>query len=308
MINKIIIDTDPGCDDMLALLLMCAAPSIEICAVTTVAGNSTLQNVTNNAQYILRLAGRLDIPLCSGAEAPLTRKPISATVHGPSGLGDITVSETAPLNGKAVNKIIDTVRQNPGEISLLILGPQTNIATAIRRDPETMRKVKEFIIMGGAFKVPGNQNMVGEFNISVDPEAAAIVAEFPVKKTYIPLDICNQVQVPLSEFARINNPRIRKAVVSALVPYIRNIRRSELKTRGALMYDVLAGYYLLKPELCSVSGEALYIETMGEYTYGMTLLDKRPTKKKQLPNANIVTNIPEKQFIDDYFSILGEYS
>ena len=303
--KKIIIDTDPGHDDALAILLMCAAPNIEICAITTVAGNSTIQNVTNNAKHILNLAGQPDIPLFSGAEKPMIRAQVVANVHGESGLDGAAVTERVRLDGKAVDEMLRIVRENPGEITLLILGPQTNIATAILRDPDTMRQVYELVIMGGAFAVPGNKNRVAEFNICVDPEAAAIVADFPVKKTYIPLDVCNEIQVPIEEFGRIQNAAIRRELQSALAPYVANIQRSELATRGALMYDALAAYFVIKPEACDVRSEAIVIETKGEFTYGMTLIDKRPLSKKEPDNARIVTSISEQQFIDDYFTILN---
>lgn len=304
-VRKVIIDTDPGCDDMLAILLMCAASSIDISAVTTVAGNSTLQNVTNNAHYILNLAGRPDIPLYSGADRPLQREPTLAKVHGTSGLGDIEVTEKIALDNTAVDNLLRLVRTNPNEISLLILGPQTNIAQAIIREPSTMQLMKEFVIMGGAFDVPGNTNRVAEFNMSVDPEAAAIVADFPVRKTYVPLDICNQIQVPIAEFQQIRDISLQTSLTSMLAPYIRNLQESELKTRGALMYDALAAYYLLKPEVCTVREEAFVVETAGTHTYGMTLIDKRPFSPKRPPNATIVTSIPQQQFIEDFFNLLN---
>lgn len=303
--KKIIIDTDPGVDDMLAMLLMCAARDIEICAVTTVAGNATIQNVTNNAKHILRLAGQPAVPLFSGAAKPLVREQVVATVHGDTGLGGITVTEEARLDGGAVDEIVRIVRENPGEVTLLILGPQTNIALAIQRNPDVMRQVRELVIMGGAFTVPGNKNRVAEFNICVDPDAAAIVAGFPVKKTYVPLDVCNSVQVPIEEFGRINNAVIRDELQSILTPYIASIQSTELSTRGALMYDALAAYYVIRPEVCEVRSEAIAVETKGEFTYGMTLIDTRPFSKKEPDNARIVTSISEQQFIDDYFAILN---
>lgn len=306
--KKIIIDTDPGHDDMMAMLLMLASPGIDVLAVTTVAGNSSIQNVTNNARFILDIANRSDVPLFSGAGQPLEREQVLAVVHGESGLDGVDISKQVQLDGLAVDKIIELVRENPDEISLLILGPETNIAQAIRKDPESMKLAREVVIMGGAFEVPGNKNRVAEFNICVDPEAAAIVADFPVRKAYVPLDICNKIQVPIEEFERIENSAIRKELLSALKPYIRNIQQSELATRGALMYDALAAYYLLKPDECETEDVAMVVETKGEYTYGMTLIDRRPISKKDINNATIVTNIPEGQFIEDYFMVINSAS
>ena len=303
--KKIIIDADPGHDDMLAMLLMLAAPSVNVLAVTTVAGNSTIQNVTNNARFILDLADDSGTPLYSGATAPLVREQTLAVVHGESGLDGASVQKQVQLDGLAVEKIIELVRRNPNEISLLILGPQTNIAQAIQEDPQTMKLVREFVIMGGAFDVPGNKNRVAEFNICVDPEAAAIVADFEVPKVYIPLDVCNDIQIPLEAFERINNDVIRKELLSALQPFIENIQVDDMETRGALVYDALAAYYLIKPKVCETRDDALVVETRGEYTFGMTLVDKRPISKKNSNNATIVTKIPEQQFVDDFFAVLN---
>lgn len=304
--RKIIIDTDPGCDDMLAILLMCAAPSIDICAVTTVAGNQSLQKVTNNAQYILKLAKNPALPLCSGADMPLVQKSIRATVHGKTGLGDVEVTEVAYLNGKAIDTILSIVEKNPGEVSLLILGPQTNIAKAILKNPEIMKMAKEFVIMGGAFNVPGNQTEVAEFNIYADPEAAAIVARFPAKKTYIPLDICNQIQVPISDFSRINDRTLRNVVTAALRPYTQNIQRTELKTKGALMYDVLAAYCLLKPDLCKAINGRVFIETDEASKYGQTTFEECSISENELNNGSVVFSIPQLQFLDDFFATLNQ--
>lgn len=303
--KKIIIDTDPGHDDMLAMLLMLAAPSIDVLAVTTVAGNSTIQNVTNNARFILDLAGAPDMPLFSGAGTPLVREQVLAVVHGESGLDGAEVPGQVELDDRAVDMIVELIRGNPNEVSLLILGPQTNIAKAIQRDPEAMKLVREFVIMGGAFDVPGNKNRVAEFNICVDPEAAAIVAAFPVPKVYIPLDICNDIQVPIEEFKRVNSASVRSTLLSTLAPYIKNIQQDELPTEGALMYDALAAYYLLRPDSCQTKDEAIVVETRGEYTFGMTLIDKRPFSKKEPVNARIVTGIPKQKFIDDFFETLN---
>lgn len=292
--KNIIIDTDPGCDDMLALLLMCATPDVEVLAVTTVAGNVSLQKTTNNARFILNLAGCEDVPVYSGAKEPLRRKLETASVHGVSGLGGVNVSENTPLNGLAVDEIIRLVRDNPDEITLLILGPETNIANAILQNSETMKRVKEFVIMGGAFDVPGNHNGA-EFNLGVDLEAAAIVANFPVLKTYVPLDLCNDIQVPLAEFERIKSDAVRSAIITALTPYIRNIQNNELPTKGALMYDVLAAYYIACGDECEVEVVGVRVDS----AIGKTLKDEKGK------NTKIATNADEEVFVDFFIDSLS---
>lgn len=307
MKSRVIIDTDPGHDDALALLLMMASPDAAIEAITTVAGNSTIQNVTNNAYFVRRLAGREDIPIYSGASRPLVREPVLAVVHGESGLDGAVVNHEAELDGRAVEKIIEIVGDSPGEVSLLVLGPQTNIARAIKKAPEVMRRVKQLVIMGGAFTVSGNKNAVAEFNICVDPEAAAIVAAFEVPKVYIPLDVCNAIQVPLSKFEAITPATIRGVLVAMMKPYIHNLNFDELETKGALMYDVLAAYVLLFPDRCQTEKAHVQVETKGELTYGMTLVDRRLSQRGATPNAEIVTSIPQEDFETVFFDTLNSF-
>lgn len=302
--QKVIIDTDPGVDDMLAMLLLLKAPTVDVRAITTVAGNTTIQNVTNNAQKILQLAKRSDVPLYSGASQPLKRPLTTASVHGSTGLDGIEVSEIAEINGLAVDKILEIVKSNPNDVILVIIGPQTNIAQAIINDPETMKLAKQFVIMGGAFDVPGNQNGVAEFNIAVDPDAAAIVAQFPVPKVYIPLDLCNQIQVPLFEFRRIQDQRLRESVISAVTPYVRSINKNELKTRGALMYDVLASYYLINPDAFDTRQDNVIVDIENGATYCNNQLGESRMSRYGR-EATITTNIPYPVFIDGFFGMLS---
>src|SRR3989344_4117202 len=160
----VIIDTDPGHDDALAIMLAIKSDMFDIKAITTVAGNSTIENTTRNARYILNLLDREDIPVYSGAEKPLERKLIKAVVHGRSGLEGIDPKNEPRLTNDAVEKMISIVKDN-SEITIVTLGPLTNIALAIKKNPGIMKKVKEIITMGGAIKVPGNKNRVAEFNI-----------------------------------------------------------------------------------------------------------------------------------------------
>lgn len=303
-LTPVIIDTDPGHDDAMAILMMLGSPDTSVKAVTTVAGNATIQRVTNNAAFVLGLASRSDVPLYSGADKPLVREQVLAVVHGESGLDGADNTIEATLDDQAVDQLIARVQAAPGEVSLLVLGPQTNIALAIKEAPEVMKQVKQIVMMAGAFTVPGNKNAVAEFNVCVDPEAAAIVAAFPVPKTYIPLDVCNQIQLPLSEFDTIKNQRIRTVLTNMMRPYIRNLQTDELETSGALMYDVLAAYALRFPDRCRMREARVQIETKGELTYGMTLVDERLSQRDAEPNARIVTMIDEADFRTEFFAAL----
>ena len=194
--RKIIIDTDPGHDDTLAIMLIEKSRLFDILAITTVAGNSTVQNTTNNARYILDLLGS-HTPLFSGAASPIKRELTQANVHGESGLAGATIKKQEPLSGNASDKIIEIVKKNPNQITILTLAPLTNLAQAFQKDPSIIPLIQSVVIMGGAIAVPGNKNRVAEFNIFVDPDAADIVFRSKTQKTLIPLDVCNHVFLSL---------------------------------------------------------------------------------------------------------------
>lgn len=298
---KIIIDTDPGHDDAMALMLGILSRKLEIRAITTVCGNSTIQNTTRNAQWVLGLLQCNDIPVYSGSAKPLKRPLIQAVVHGKSGLAGITARQKPTLNGLAVKKIIELAQQ--GNLVIVALGPLTNIAKAILKNPRAMQKVNEIIMMGGAIRVPGNKNRVAEFNFFVDPEAADIVFKFPVRKTIIPLDACTTIQLKISDFKKIKNKRIRNALLKIIKPYIQNTCREE-GVNAALMYDVLAVYYLLKPKKCTAKKFNIQIETDGTLTRGMSVTELRKAKKEK-PNCNVVETIPKNDFIKTFIQTLS---
>lgn len=304
MKRKIIIDTDPGHDDVMALMLAVKSGIFDIKAITTVCGNSTISNTTRNARFILNLLNRNDIPVFSGANKPLKRKLIQAIVHGKSGLEGINPKNRPLLTNDAVEKILDIVEKNPNQITLVTLGPLTNIAKAILKDPKTMMKVSEIISMGGAIRVAGNKNRVSEFNIFVDPDAADIVFRFPIKKTIIPLDACNNVRLTLKDFKKIKNMKLRQILLKMNKPYIRNIFK-DTGIKAALMYDPLTVFYLINPGATKTFDCNIEIETKSELTRGMTVADlrKKPERKN---NVTVVEIIDEKEFKKCFLQTLSK--
>ena len=297
-IQDIIIDTDPGYDDFLALMLAIKSGMFKIHAITTVAGNTTIENTTRNARYILSLLKREDIPVYSGAEKPLERDLIQAKVHGESGLGDLLPQNEANLTYNAVDKLLSIIENNPNKLTLVTLGPLTNVAKAIIQNSEIMSQLQEIVIMGGAIKVPGNANRVTEFNIFVDPEAADIVFRFPVKKTLLPLDACMNVKMRVSDFERIKDPLLRKPIVSMMKTCITIISEKE-GFDAALMYDPLTVYSLMNPSACKKMDYHVLVETKGQITRGMTVADLR-IKRKETPNVTVIEEISEKSFKRDF--------
>jgi len=303
--NKIIIDTDPGHDDAMALMLACKSAELDVLAVTTVAGNSTIQNTTRNARYILDCIGRSDIAVYSGASRPLKRELVQAVVHGASGLAGIDPQNEARLTHDAADQIVRLVRENPNEVTIVTLGPLTNIAQAMAGDPATMRQVRQIISMGGAISVAGNKNRVAEFNIFVDPEAADVVLQFAgVPKTLVPLDACNQVQMHLNDFKRIQDKALRTLLLKMLRPYIANLH-VDTGVKAALMYDPLTVFFLLQPELCQTALYNVQVETNGELTRGMTVADRRTVTDGLKPNATVVTDINAAAFVTRFIDTLN---
>ena len=304
MTNRdIIIDTDHGHDDALAIMLAVKSDKFNIHAITTVAGNSTIENTTRNARYILRLLQIKEIPVFSGVKKPLKRELIKAVVHGDSGLDGIDPKDPAGLTGNAVEKIIAIIKENPNKVTLITLGPLTNIAKAINKEPSVMKKVKRIVMMGGAIKVAGNKNRVAEFNIFVDPEAADVVFKFPVKKVLVPLDACNHIKLYLNDFEKITNSRIRRPILAMMKPFMENLLKYD-GIKGALVYDALAVYYLINPSVCRLENYDILVETEGTKTRGMTVADLRPKPEKK-NIISVVEKISEKDFKNDFIRYLN---
>ncbi len=299
--RKIIIDTDPGHDDALAIMLIEKSRLFDVLAITTVAGNSTIQNTTNNARYVLDLINSAT-PLYSGAATPLKRKLIQANVHGSSGLAGTTIAKQEKLTGDAVDRIIEIVKNNSGQVSILTLGPLTNLAEAFLKDGSIIPLIQEVVTMGGAIAVPGNKNRVAEFNIFVDPDAADIVFRAPVKKTLIPLDICNDVFLTLDDFGQLKGSYLHDPIQAMMTHYITGIRAFE-KTTGAIMYDPLAAYFLINPNAYITEPMDIQVEKQSELTRGMTVADRRIWGEKN-HNITVAKSADREIFVRDFLNIL----
>lgn len=302
--QKVIIDTDPGHDDAMALMLACKSVELEVLAVTTVAGNSTIENTTRNARFILDQIGASSVPVYSGAARPLRRELVQAVVHGESGLEGIDPGNIPDLTDDAPDQILRIIEENPKDVTIVTIGPLTNIALAIQKDPKTMSLVKQIVSMGGAIEVAGNKNRVAEFNIFVDPEAADIVMRFPVPKTLVPLDACNHVQMKLDDFEHIKDVALRPLLLKMVRPYIANLAK-DAGVKAALMYDPLTVFYLLQPESCTTKLYNIQIETTSELTRGMTVADRRAVTDGLAPNATVVADIQAADFVKRFVDSLN---
>jgi purine nucleosidase len=278
MTRKIIIDTDPGQDDAVAILLAAASPELEIMALVVVAGNVPLDYTRLNARKVLELAGRTDIPVYVGCDRPMRRKLVTAEhVHGKTGLDgpDLPAPTMAEQAQHGVDYLIDTLRAEPaGTITLCPLGPLTNIARALLKAPDIAPRIAEIVLMGGAYFEVGNITPAAEFNIYVDPEAADVVLNSGVKITMIPLDVTHRALATpdrLAAIAAIGNNASR--AVSAMLNFSERFDLVKYDWGGAPVHDPNVIAWLLRPDLYTGRQINVTVELGSELTLGMTVAD-----------------------------------
>jgi purine nucleosidase len=301
MPHKIIIDTDPGQDDAVAILLALASPEeIEVLGVTAVAGNVPLALTEKNARIVCELAGHTHIPVFAGCDAPLARKLVTAEhVHGKTGLdGPQLPDPTMPLQDKhGVDFIIDTLRQAPaGTVTLCPLGPLTNIATAFLRAPDIVEKVAEIVLMGGAYFEVGNITPAAEFNIYVDPQAADIVFKSGLKITVMPLDLTHKALTTAERVAtfRAMGTHVGK-MVAEWTDFFERFDKEKYGSEGAPLHDPCVIAYLIQPELFQGRFVNVEIETQSELTLGMTVADWWGVTNRA-PNATFMGDVDAAGF------------
>ena len=286
MARKIIIDTDPGQDDAVAILLALGSPELDVLGLTAVAGNVPLPLTQRNARIVCELAGRPNIPVYAGCDAPLSRKLVTAEhVHGKTGLdGPQLRNPTMPLKDvHAVDFIIDTLRTHAsGTVTLCVLGPLTNIATAFRRAPDIIPRVQEIVLMGGAYFEVGNITPTAEFNIYVDPEAAAEVFAAGVPLVVMPLDVTHKALATQTRVDAFRGMGTRVGdMVAAWTSFFERFDKEKYGSAGAPLHDPCVIAYLLQPALFTGRHINVMVETGSDLTLGMTVADwwrvtKRP--------------------------------
>jgi len=341
--TALILDVDTGIDDSLALLYAAASPDAELVAVTCVSGNIDAKQVAINTRAILELAGRTDVEVALGREVPLIR-PLETTpeTHGPQGLGHAELPPPSqPLSSRhAVDLIIDEARLRPGEITLVTLGPLTNLALAVMREPELPRLLRGYTLMGGAYGVSGNTTPTTEWNIHCDPEAAGIVfrawGDATAADPTIPrplalgLDVTEQARVLPEDVVRIarragstpddsialargEDPMLatRSVASSPIVRYIADALRfyMEFHARfdgfyGAFIHDPLAVAAALDPGLVTTEPLHVDVETRGSLTTGMTVADRRRLTGRP-PNLDVAVGANIAEFMDRLVERIG---
>ena len=310
---KIILDCDPGQDDVISLLLAMASPGeLEILGVTTVAGNVPLALTQRNARIVCEIARREDVKVYAGCERPMLRELVTAEyVHGDTGINGIEVYDPGhPLETQhAVDYIIETIRSSePGTITLVPTGPLTNIAMAFVKAPDIVAKVSSIVLMGGAMREGGNCTPSAEFNIFVDPQAAQVVFECGRPLTVMGLDVTHQVLCTSDRIERIRGLGSRAALAAAgMLSFFDQHDTAKYQSAGAPLHDPCTVAYLLQPglfegRLCNVS-----IESQSELTMGNTAVDYWHVTDKPR-NVNWIFAVDADGFFDLLVSRLSRYS
>ena len=287
MPKTIILDCDPGHDDAIAIMLAHGNPDIHLAAVTTVAGNQTLEKVTRNALAVARVAGIVGVPFAAGANRPLIRTVETApSIHGDSGLDGPALPEpNIELDARhAVDLIIDTVMAHePGTITLVPTGALTNIALAVRKEPRIVERVKEVVLMGGGVHV-GNWTPVAEFNIVVDPEAADIVFRAGWKVVMVGLDLTHQALATPEVAQRIAAIGTRPArFVGELLEFFKQTYSNVMGFDSPPVHDPCAVAHVIDPTIVRAVQVPIVVELRGEHTTGMTVADFRSPAPKDCP-------------------------
>lgn len=311
--RKIIIDTDPGQDDAVAMMLAFASPEqVEVLGICAVAGNVPLSLTSRNARIICELAAQSHIPVYEGADRPLRRAQITAEhVHGKTGLDGADLPEpTMQVERRhAVDFIVDTLRREPaGMITLCTLGPLTNIAMALQKAPDIAPRVRELVMMGGGFFEGGNITPAAEFNIYVDPHAADIVLKAGIPVVIMPLDVTHQLLTTKARVACIAALGSRPAtVIVEWLQFFERFDEEKYGSDGGPLHDPTVIAYLLKPELFTGRHCNVEIETDSELTMGMTVVDWWRVSDRA-PNAFFMRQVDAEGFFELLIERLGRFS
>lgn len=301
MPKRILFDTDPGIDDACAILLALASPELTVEGLSIVHGNCSLEQATVNALSVLELANATQIPVARGCELPLVQPSLLAPeTHGDTGLGyaKLPAPRAKPIGQHAVDFLIEKIMSAPGEITLVAIGPLTNVALAIRQEPRFVQALKEIIIMGGAIRYEGNTTALGEFNTYVDPHAAHIVYHAGIPTTLVPLDVTYQCVLTPDHVRRLQE------VESPITQFVADSTRFYMefhdeyqKIDGCVINDPLALALTFAPELCTYQELPVDVDLSCGISMGKTIADfynytKRPA------NLKVALGIRGRDFID----------
>lgn len=298
---KVILDTDPGIDDALAFILLKAMPEIKLQAITVTHGNTSVEKCTTNALKLVELLGMQEIPVAMGADQPLVKAlSVAEETHGDTGLGHAVLPSptTTVVANNAANLIIEIVNANPGEITILCIGPVTNLALALLKEPSLRKKVKNVVSMAGTIHYPGNATPSSEYNVFCDPESFDILLRSGIDLTIIPLDVTYQCIFTKDHVARLQGARedIRNFIERSTAFYM-EFHAEYQGIQGCAINDPLAAAILVKPELVTFRDYYVDIELHGDFTTAKTSADHFSATGNR-PNAKVAMEVNVEGFMD----------
>jgi purine nucleosidase len=301
MSRRILFDTDPGIDDACAILLALASPELSVEGLSIVHGNCSVAQATTNALAVLELANAAHIPVARGCELPLVQPSLLAPeTHGDTGLGyaKLPAPGTGPIPQHGVDFLIEQILNSPGEITLLAIGPLTNVALAIRQEPRVVEGLKEIIIMGGALRYEGNTTALAEFNTYVDPHAAHIVYHAGIPATLVPLDVTYQCILTPGDVDRLlkTDSPLTKFVADSTRFYM-EFHDEYQKIDGCVINDPLALALTFAPELCTYQELPVDVDVSGGIAMGKTVADFYNYGKKPA-NMRVALGVRARDFMD----------
>lgn len=298
-----IVDCDPGVDDALALLYIQSHPQVSVMGISVVAGNVSAQQCAANTLLVQRWL-KQTVPVWLGAKQPL-QKPFSrGNVMGESGLGALAVPPLSVNLPNAIEQIKQTLESTPTATTILAIGPLTNLAIVFAERPDLLAKVKRLVILGGSELGIGNMSRVAEFNFFTDPHAAQEVLQLPVEKVLIPLERCYEITIPLEKFTVLKEKSYYQDLQTMLSEYQKLVSADE-GYANIVAYDALAAFAALNPQKIKTVPIDAVVETEGQFTEGMLVIEKRP-HKVQHQNVQLVTQIDQEAFFTDFFNIIKE--
>ncbi|MGK7901942.1 MAG: nucleoside hydrolase [Hormoscilla sp.] len=321
--RPMIIDTDGGVDDALAIIMALNCEQIDLKAVTVLAGNIDVNQAANNVWRVIDIVQPKQRPLVAkGCEKPLVRPPFNAAgIHGSDGLGELHQFKNAdgsprypqlavePSSEHAVDVLLKAAREYGSDLTIVALGPLTNVATALQRDRATMEKVGGITIMGGAVKVPGNISAAAEFNFFVDPDAAQMVMESGIPLTLVGLDVAMKAPLPrkdVEDYAQKHPSTVAQFIVDCTGIYMAFYRDNE-GFHGCYLHDPLAVGVAIDPSLVSTESVYMVVETEGKFTSGMSLADLRDRRDEATypPNVEACLDVETDRFLKLFYELIS---
>jgi len=299
MTTPILIDCDPGHDDAIALLLALASPEVDLLGITTVAGNQTLEKTTANALKILEFVGRTEVPVAAGAPRPLVREPyVAAYVHGETGMDgpDLPAPTTAPASEHAVDFLAAKLTASPAPVTLIPVGPLTNVGLLLARYPEAAGRIDRIVLMGGAI-AEGNVTPAAEFNIWADPEAASRVFTSGIDVTMIGLDVTHKALFRPADSERLATTGRVGRLVAELFGFYQQFHSEQYGWDGSPVHDAVAVAHVLRPGIVHTADRGVVVDCGGELSRGRTYVDLWGRAHWE-PNPHVAVDIEAQDFVD----------